>query len=567
MSLMTLSPRRGGVASAPVVGVAAVLTQQGTPTTGTLRFTGGFWLPETGSYSMSEADVTAKKFSVWIGGVEQAIHAEAMRGRHPNGNVRCVRYDLDYTCASTADVVASVVIGVARGTTDISRRAITQSVSQAKRWLVATDTDFTTSTKATGMPLAKSSLWNAAETAFFTTMFDYAIFYTDTYQSGSKGAATYDPARACVSAFLCTGNITYLSQAYVIATKWMTEYHLQAGTDNNYGGTTQIDTESLGVYAVSFPEQYSLMEWSFGLAYELTGWSYYWALLNQYSQRFFCAAGVEASQRTTGEFLYRATAGDNSIRRAYRNLRWMLGGYTFDTTYAYGDADSGPRNPDWAAELPWHLDSIEYNKYDTSAGAYKVNFRGQNPAQIIASGAWSAGDFQNFAVSIVNNALIDYLENIKTDARLVGWVKINMDIVLANASELPALHYYHNNGGATSGKYATPYKNTSTAVTSLSVDGGPSGSGELNDPFDFCMHVRALAFLAVEYPSDVVNGKTYAQWRDLAMRPEQMEGMAWNWKFIGETVQAFDAPYRRIYGNPSRPATIRTPTIHTNQPT
>jgi hypothetical protein len=142
-----------------------------------------------------------------------------------------------------------------------------------------------------------------------------------------------------------------------------------------------------------------------------------------------------------------------------------------------------------------------------------------------------------------------------------------MNIVLANASELPSLHYYHNNGGTTSGKFAVPYRNVSPAVTSLSVDGGPAGSGGGNDPFDIVMHSRALAFLAQEYPSDTVNGKTYAQWLAITMRPEQMEGMVWDWKFIGETVQAFDAPYRRLYGNPSRPSAIRTPTVYTNQPT
>ncbi len=556
----------GAAANSSVAGISAKLTQQGTPTTGALRFTGGFWLPDSGANSMSEADVTAKKFSVWIGGVEQAIHTEAMRGRHPNGKVRCIRYDFDYTCASTADVVADVRIGTVRGTTDISRRTITQSVSQAKRWLVATDTDFTTSTRATGMPLAKSSLWNAAETAFLTTLLDSAISYTNTSNNGSKGPATYDPARLCVSAFLCTGNATYLNHAYIVANKWFNDYFKVSGTDNNYGGTTQIDTESLGIYAVSFPEQYSLVEWSFGLMYELTGWSYYWAFTNHYAQRYYCGASNSTTQTTTGDFYDNPTAGDNSIRRGYRNLRWMLGGYTFDTTYAYGDADNGARTPTWPTELPWHLESLEYNKYDTSAGAYRENFRGQNPGQRVDA-SWADGDFQNFAVSIVNNALIDYLENIKADNRLPGWIKTNMNIVLANASELPSSHYYHNNGGATSGKFAVPYRNVSPAVTSLSVDGGPAGSGGNNDPFDIVMHSRALAFLAQEYPSDTVNGKTYAQWLAITMRPEQMEGILWDWKFIGETVQAFDAPYRRLYGNPSRPSAIRTPTVYTNQPT
>lgn len=553
----------GGGGGGGTTTINAQLVNYGSTTSGTLRFTGIFEVPPG---LLTEAMISAKEVAIWKGGSEVACHIEAARGHHPGGtHVRGFRYDFDYAVSNASPVTGfTVVIGTARGSTDISRRTIVQSQFTARRWMVATDPSYLVTTWATGMPLVEASSWNAHETAWLKTLADAAIVARDTQpdDASKAGSATYNAARVFKNLYLCTGDPSYLNEVWKSAKRWLDVYHLPTGTDpyGGYGETTQIDVESLGRYAEAFAEPYSVVDWDFPLLYMLTGWSYPWLLANSYGQRATRAAAISATNNFNGQY---------GVRFNLRYIRHAATAQRFDCTYIYANPDYGPRTADFAAELPNILSAADYNKYDTSRGAYRANLRGQHTGLVNADLGWGAGngDLPNFWLSVMNDFLIDYYHTIYADSRIPGWVATNFNIVVANAATLPGSHYYVASYGADPTKWAVPYRQTSTASTSNSVDGGPAGSDGNNDPFDLCMHARAAAFLNATDGGATYNGKTAAQWLDIMTTPGQMSGMVWKDKFIGETFQAMSMPYYRLNGDPGGPASIHAPTVHTGAPT
>ena len=569
---MLLARRAGGAAASGGGTIAAILTQQGaSPTTGSLRFTGGFPLPPTGTYAMSPADVTAKKFSVWIGGVEQSIHAEALRGAHYNGNVIGIRYDFDYTAASTADVVAEVRIGTARVASDISRRTIQKAQFDARRWLLATDTTFLCSTWLTAQPLVPYASWNAQEQAWLKGMMDTAL--TGLAENSTAETSFYDAPRHITALWCCTGDVNYLRRAMVKLGATLGTYFPTTGTYTPaIVGIMDTESLSIGIDVVDgqASEPRSVFERSCEIGYLITGWSYPWAAVNNMAN---------AASRASSAWTFTFAADENrNIRFNLWVLRWRLASSRIDGTYRYANTDYAARQDSYASELPGWLTALDSNKFDASRGAYRENLRGLNPGQNAQTKvtdntinncfipANSNGVFPTFQVSVINDVLMDYYHTVHADSRIPGWVKTNVDIVLANAALLPNDHYYENNGTGT-GKYATRYMMYDTANTVNATDGGPTGSGSKNDPFDICLHIKAISFCAANYPSDTSNGKTYAEWRDLLMLPKQMGGLSWNYKYIGETFNAMSAPYYRVTGNPGGPSAIREPAVYTNQPT
>ena len=553
----------GGGGGGGTTTINAQLVNYGSTTSGTLRFTGVFEVPPG---LLTDAMVTAKQVAIWKGGSEVACHIEAARGHHPGGtHLRGFRYDFDYAVSDASPVTGfTVVIGTARASTDISRRSIVTAQFTARRWLVATDPSYLVTTWATGMPLVEASSWNAHETAWLKTKLDTSITARNSQPTdGEKaGSACYNVGRIYKNAYLCTGDPAYLNEMWLAVKRWLDVYHITVGTDTDgRGDATHIDQEGLGIYATQFSEARSVVEWDFPLLYMLTGWSQPWLLANNYGQRATRPAALSTTNHFNEQY---------GVRFNLRYLRHAPAAHRFDCTWSYSNPDYSARTADLPAELPNLLSALDYNKYDTSKGAYRASLRGQHTGVVNTDldASWGAGsgDLPNFWLSIVNDWLIDYYHTIYADSRIPGWVATNFGIAMANASALPAGHYYVANYGSDPTKYAFPYRQTGTAVTSLGVDGGPSVSLETHDPFAICMFARSAAFLNTNDGGATYNGKTAAQWLDIMTTPGQMSGMIWNDKFIGETFQAFSAPYYRIHGDPGGPVSIHTPTTHTGAP-
>lgn len=562
------APQTGGGGGSPTT-ISAVLTQQATATTGTLRFTGGFPLPPTGPCALMPGE--ENKFSVWIGGVEQSIHAEALRGRHPNGALRAIRYDLDYTVGSTADVSCEVRIGTVRGTTDRSRRTITQSVMNARRWLLPTQASYKTGTWLTGMPLVPQSSWNATETAYFKTAFDVALSEFVAGGTYTGGAAAYNASRAIASAWCCQDGTSYLNHAIEWSSRLLTSYHCPIGTDNNYGGSSQINSvENLGRRVESSSEAYSQAEWDYAIAYLITGWGFFWSTLNHNAQRYYARLWNTALWTTGGEPFAWKPSTDNSPRKAVSELRWFLAGYGLDCSYAYGDVDNAGRQPAWSSELTYWRTAIDALAWDSSRGAYRAGYTGFHKDQLVF-GDGAVAEFPTFQISVTGNIYIDHALNIAADSNIPARVRTNALVALANTGLLPSDHYFENNGTGT-GKWANTYRASDVAVPTMVRDWQSGcadwtcGTNGTNDPFDFVMQARTRAYLAAWYPSETVYGATWATWRDRSIQPKQIGGLVHNSKFIGEHFNCFDLPAIRVNGVPASPSTIRTPTVHTAPP-
>jgi hypothetical protein len=574
MSVLLMTRRAGGAAAAGG-GIAAVLTQQGTPTTGALRFTGVFPLPPSGTYALDPAD--HRKFSVWIGGVEQAMHTEAAYGEHPTGKTLGIRYDLDYTAASTADVVCEVRIGTTRATTDPSRRTIGITQSDAARWLCATSASYLCTTNLTGMPLVPRTLWNATEEAFLGTLFDGVLAAN---ADSDIGASRYDHGRAMASMYCCTGNPTYLKRAYAAA-KQRQSYYLASGTD----WTSSFVPGDLGsVKYETFNEPNSIYEYTMRVAYLTTGYSGWWGLVNHYGQAHSRTRSTlsEYNANVFKEGYGSAPVNYSGIRFNLRNLRWFTAAYLTGGTYAYANSSDGQpmRQAVFVDELPRALTALDTNKYSTSFGAYRENMRGQFNMNLAPSlgytptPTWQEGDFPLFWLSIICDWMLDVYHNITPDSRIPAWLKVNVDIALENHFALPSSHRDYTPVTPGQVRYGAPYLCYSTAfnlatdyVSANSGDQEELAAGRLLAP----MLARTLAFLAVKYPSDTVNGATYATWRNRFINVEQAHPVGatsdWDYKVFGEIMQGLSIPYYRINGDPGGPATLREPTVYTSLPT
>lgn len=596
--------------------------------TGVVRFCGGFPLPEDGPGALRDGQMDF--FALFVNGVEVPLHVEPLLGHHANGAIRSIRYDFEATVSEAYAVIPAVVrIGMARTTASRPRQAITRQDALNQHWLRCTDTAFLTRARPTGMPLAPTSSWTAPETAWLKTMTDTVLAglapngSTGTaYYDGGRhvmslycctGDVTYLqrallhvdtilpnflPARSASSA---TNGATISGTTLTVATHaspWPFRSSMVvrgagipantkivavlSGNGSTNGGTYQLnqmltlgpltvtgtsyseniaeamDPENLGI-GVSVEdgmtsEWYSIAEGSFEGAYLFTGWLYYWLVVNNRAQ-----AATRAG--TPGNWLF--GPGDSAnIRFNWRHARWVSVAARLDATWRYRNADSNLRQESFVTDMPAILTSLNNNRFDASRGSYRENLRGLNPGQN-AQGV--AGWFPTFQVSTNDAALLDYYHECHADSRIPEWVQTNVDAVLATAGTLPANHYYENNGTGT-GKWAVPYRMEDTITLPLLTDGGPSGSGGRNDPFDICMHSRAIAFLAGKDPGRVVNGKTYPEWLAIVTHPKQMGGMAWNWKYLAESIAAMSMPYYRLYGDPGGPVAMREPTVHASRP-
>jgi hypothetical protein len=571
--IVQASPTEGGGSGGPI-SVAAVLTQQGTPTTGSLRWTGGFLLPPSGDGALAPAD--HRKLSIWIGGVEQSIHTEALYGQHNTGNAVGIRYDFDYTVTSTANVALEVRIGTTRATTDRTRRTITKTDADNARWVLATDPTWLVRTDLTLMNLVPRSLWNAREEAFYGTLVDAVI--ATALPDSDLGGARYDHGRILAGLYCCTGNVAYVKKAIAAANA---HYDYCYPSGSNWSSAYA----PAGRIIVDPNEVNSIYEHTMRVAYLITGCGEYWSIGNHIGQAH---SRTRATLTHYEASVWREGYGDGDapggyafpgIRFNMRNFRWWSLGQHTGQTFFYDKSDEEqPARPSlYASEVPFAITALNTNRYTSALGAYRANMRGALTMNLepgrpgSPTPAWQVGDVPLFQVSIATDWKLDTFTRRYADSRLPGWIKTNVDIALANHFPLPSTHRDYS---ASHVRYGAPY-----LCYSVPFDLGTMfDSGEFGDQEELAagrllapMWIRALAFLAEAYPSDVVNGATYATWRDRFMDPEQAHPSSsaadWTWKEFGEIFQGLDVMWMRINGVPSGPTTIFEPATATGAPT
>lgn len=593
-----------------------------------VRFCGGFPLPAEGPGALRDGQLDV--FALLIDGVEIPLHVEPLLGHHANGTIRSVRYDFEATVPSAHALIPAVVrIGVARTTPLRARQAITQQDALNQHWLLCTNTDFVTSARPTGMPLASASAWLPGETAWLKTMTDGVL--ATMAPNGNTGTAYYDGGRHVISLYCCTGDITYLQRALLHVDTILPNFLPARSASSAVGGASiSGNTLTVTTHDSPWPFRSSMIVRGVGIpantkitailsgngstnggTYQLnqslslgpltvTGTSYsdnIAALMDPED----LGIGVSVEDGMTSEWY---SIAEGSMEGAYLFTGWLyywlvvnnrVQGATRAGTpsnSAFGPGPSANIRQNWR-HLRWvvaaaRLDAT-WRYRNTDSNARQDVFATDLPAILTSlnnnrfdnsRGAYRenlrglnpgqnaqgpAGWFPTFQVSTNDAALMDYYHTIHADSRLPEWLKTNVDAVLATAGQLPSNHYYENNGTGT-GKWAVPYRMDDEITLPHDAAGGPSSSNGSHDPFDICMHSRTVALLAARYPAEVVHGKTYSEWLAIITDPKQMGGMVWNWKFLSESIAAMSMPFYRIHGDPGGPASVREATVHTTRP-
>ena len=619
---------------------------------------------------MTEADVTAREFTVEVNGVEQAVWCEAMRGRHNDGTVRSLLVQFNYNIPDATPIPCQFKIGQVRSTTDLgavtaTRLSNTVSGSGAtltwKAAALATDAEYLCATEMTGKPLMSLARMQTEDPdgyAFFKTAWDihYNDIKTQSIGENNDPGATYDSNEAMYTHYLLTGDPFWWWEGVRRALWKVTGYFGQPAGATSYNPNPNVfaETEYAGATGIAPPEQHTQVYHGFAIAYLTTGYASFWALVNarcQYAVKSSWTSQAAVSANSSGVHTNHYGPRFNAMR-----FQPVLAAHMIDATRKISTPSGGNLFVDFPTHLPRILQAYLDHAYSTADYRDGLAVGSTGSTDMAFAIGDVAGDFPVFQTNLPALDFIHYYLNIHADSRIPAMVKGCVDAVLLNAVTPLASNYLGtglNDVGlnvatygttyalnATAGRDGPPFSEGSPSTTLASgVSAGAStftvadatgfaagqlirigtggtleyrsirtvagtsitigqtlkqatnspllqghSSGEavvrqtLNfdgnywivAPYTLPEVVTGCAFLKNLYPSDVVNGHTYAEWYAIVVDPAntQKTFLTWNWKLIGQLYGRHQgAPSLFIDGLPgSLPASIRVPTNHTTWP-
>jgi hypothetical protein len=172
------------------------------------------------------------KVRMYVSNVEQSIHVELLEGRHPDGSVRSVMVQFFSPVTAAASLPAELVIGQARGTTDLPKPSAGRSMPSAVA--LPTDADYLVGTNIVGPTLtaaasaAQGIPWKQYE-GDFKRWADY--HWTAEGETGCNDY--YDRALIYYAAWARTGNVEWWRRGTRCAQTYRVGY-LEA---NNYASS------------------------------------------------------------------------------------------------------------------------------------------------------------------------------------------------------------------------------------------------------------------------------------------------------------------------------------------
>lgn len=533
---------------------------------------------------MSVADVAARKFSLWIGGVEQAIATKLKPGKHPDGSVRAIDVQFLHAPPSSTPVLCEVRLGVTRGTTDLAWTTTTAAhhfVEQpAQAWgvdaeptakLLPTDVAYLCASDAAFMPLQPATEDDAISTGRFTTLLQQRAAAMEGLTLNRANSlvpqrfqSTYETPRALIAAWCRTGNHNLLR--YALRLSWrlleyghpVPSYTKFSPHPNVYGETRMLGTSDANV---GFGEPYTLRYASYAACWQLTGYATFFTEVNRWHQQNNSAgretqAGALALSGNTGWITQGYIIRTNTINIMPAIMAYIIGANRRMTT----QSGYGNRDMNFPLAFSWYLEALNNVAY--AKGDYRDGFRGQNPAAT-DNNTVPAGQFPTFQVEIINALLMLYEREVYADSRIPGWIKTNTNIVLQNAEPLVAASRGY---GVTDSGMGVAYSSTNVAQ---------QGQPEC----DYFGHFTAsLAYCAAKWPSDIVAGATYRTWYDRACdyknngylsSVQQYDWDRWDraHKVFGEVFGWHQcAPYFLNHGVPAGAPAVQTVTPPTSWP-
>lgn len=317
--------------------------------------------------AMTTADVAAKKFRVFVGGVEQQIHCSALRGSHIDGTVRAVKVQFTYTFSSAGPVTAEVRYGVARETTDISETAVTEAMLVSPVMILPTSPAYLCSCDVSMQPLIPASEDDPEMVDMYQSLCDSRIAHLATQNPVQVGYnAWYDVARGVLAQWARTGNVNHWRFATKRAYAMMKDF---VGDPAMY--TPWNPQQRTGEGAPVRLEQSSQHKLGAALCYYTTADHQLWLMGDYWSARGY--NGYYSADAMSHPFTGIIDGGDDNGGLAMGprfNLQdlWMAAAAPrFHFTLAGFTGNGGPKTLNHAVELPWILDAIYINRFGREA--------------------------------------------------------------------------------------------------------------------------------------------------------------------------------------------------------
>ena len=294
---------------------------------------------------LSDADATAKKFRVYVSGIEQAIYAEPLRGRHADGSIRAMLVQFRCDIPSSTPITASVVLGSARTTTDIAKTPITTDVAwnmgvspyQSHAAVLPTDPSYLCATLVAGSPLIPAAQVDAVS---YPLLVAYA---NDRYEvlkntdiTAVSALSDYEHVRGLVSLWCMTGDIKYYSQA-VVRARYLHNYSNDT-SPASYNPTTNVEgVTPAGAGPGGSNEPNSQRHWTAFVGYYLTAWPNFYSWVNGGAQ----AAMRQATSYNYGRPVNIAHKNAHSPRNCLRNVPYMWIAALMDATRSISNPSGG----------------------------------------------------------------------------------------------------------------------------------------------------------------------------------------------------------------------------------
>ena len=318
-----------------------------------------------------------------IGGVEQSLYVEALQAPRPDGSLRAVLVEFQYTTRADTPVDGYLVLGQARTTTDIPRPTTDRGTPEAV--VLPTDPTYLVSTGLVGATVTTAS--TAASDPPGSTVAKYeADFRTYADQLWTADGASweaanyYDRAMIYYAWWMRTGEVEYWRRATAMALAYRRDY-LEANRYNSSAHWSQIE----GVE----------------LHYLLTGDEASRTAVGRVGDVFNVAYYMDNLGDVTAEMENRMQA---------RTLLALLTAWKLNAPSQRGAV--------WKSLLPVALTKILSSQ--SADGAYRFT-RTNN----------QCGYNKPFMVGLLNDALIKYFATFNADARIPGAVQRAVDFMWA----------------------------------------------------------------------------------------------------------------------------------------
>lgn len=162
------------------------------------------------------------QLSVFVGGQEQRLYVEALKGTHPDGSLRSVLIQFDQPLTYGTPVSGELVLGQARGTSDISKSVDSDGAAAIA---LPTDPDYLVSSQLVGPTLTVSA--TAQLSPDFQKYEDDFRAFADVHwknEAANWEGNYYDRALIYYAWWIRSGNVEYWKRATAIALNYRNEY-------------------------------------------------------------------------------------------------------------------------------------------------------------------------------------------------------------------------------------------------------------------------------------------------------------------------------------------------------